>query len=58
MKERLTDSLIQLTGGEKHRDGPGCFPREINELIDLLIEIQLHHERVALLQSKGENECQ
>lgn len=58
MKEKLADSLFELTGGEKHRDGPGCFTREINELIDLLIEIQLNHERVALLQSNGENECQ
>lgn len=58
MQERQEDSLFQLTGGEEHRDGPGHFSREINELIDLLIAIQLNDEGAALLQSNGENESQ
>jgi len=58
MKEIREDSLFQLTGGETRWDGPSGFSREISELIDLLIEIQLIDGGVALLQPDRENKIQ
>lgn len=41
MKRHASDSLLEGRADKMHEENPSAFPRIINELLDLLVEIHL-----------------
>lgn len=56
MQRQVTDYLLQGRAAQNPQEKPGGFPRVINELLDVLVEVHLSEHGNGPIQPNRENQ--